>query len=229
MEEGSVRSVAHVKIYAIELSDSADTARGHCSAARAKLPRCAAPNGRKGAPELAVTDQPTPPTQRDQPPGLARRTSAPHPPGQLGLSCPLEPRPGRGAPGPRELRVNSSIWRLTASGQLCRALHGAFHFLDLPLPGFSPLSENILARPVYKSAHSFGDCPLEIRACSGMCSDSGLFLESKTRIQGKGKRIYNLDTNLQNLGTLQWNDLGTRPVELRLIASTQKQEGKAGA
>ena len=29
---------------------------------------------------------------------------------------------------------------------------------------------------------------------------------------GKGKRFYNVDTDLGNIGTLQWNDLGTRPV-----------------
>lgn len=170
--------------------DLSETERADTAQRRAQSSLRCAPKGRKGAPELAVTDQPTPPTRRDQPPGPARRTLAPRPPGQPGLQRPLEPRPGRGAPGPREQRVNSSFWSLTAVGQLCRALHGAFHFLDLPLRGSSPFSENISARSVYKSAHSFRDRRLEIRACSGKYSDSGLFLESKTRIQGKGKYIY---------------------------------------
>ena len=63
---------------------------------------------------------------------------------------------------------------------------------DLPNSGIEPRSPSLRA-DLYQLSHKGSPC-----------------LWGKGVIQGKGKGIYNLGGNLLDIGTLQWEDLGTK-------------------
>ncbi|TKC33689.1 hypothetical protein EI555_011238 [Monodon monoceros] len=117
-----------------------------------------APQRPGAAPELAVRDRPTPPTQWDPPPGPVPRTRALHTRGEHGRCRGQEPRPGRGAAGVQG-----------ASGA-ARA-------------GLTARNQS-MSWYVFR----FQDCFWE-----------------ESRIQGKEKRIYNLDTNFITMILLNFN------------------------
>ena len=90
------------------------------------------------------------------------------------------PGSGKALLGPREPVEPREQWGNflflpNGPGELCSHFAWSLWFLPLPLLPSSPSWQEILARALYTSAPLCNDWRLEIRACCGVFSDSGLF------------------------------------------------------
>ena len=149
------------------------------------------PSDREGATALPVTEQLTLLSQQTCP-GPVTRTPVPHPPGEPGSPCRQEPPAELGASGAQGARggPRSSeeplFWGQTAQGSFAVVSLRTW-YLHLPLLPSSASWEEVLPRAVYTDTCLCCHWGLEIWACCGMFSDSGLFLGKKTNL-GKGER-----------------------------------------